>query len=160
MIVNQVWQAGRADAPEVSALLVEFRNWAGSNTPSDDSFRRSVEQLLEEPNTAFLLAAGSGGAPAAGVCQLRYRHSVWTGVDDCWLEDLYVRDNQRRAGVGRRLVLAACEHARGRGCRRIELDVNNENLRALGLYQSLGFSARSKQMGSDGSRDLFMGMKL
>ena len=160
MIGTRVWQAAPQDAAHVSDLLISFRDWAGSSSPPDDSFRRSVAHLLQEPATVFLLGAVGAGATPAGVCQLRYRHSVWTGTDDCWLEDLYVRDGQRGSGLGRELVLAACEHARGRGCRRIELDVNDENHPAVGLYRSLGFSPHSKRVGSEASRDLFMGMKL
>lgn len=144
----------------MATLLIEFRDWAGSKSPCDASFRGSVARLLQDPSTVFLLAARGAGSPAAGVCQLRYRHSVWTGVEDCWLEDLYVRSDLRCAGLARELVGAACEHARARGCARIELDVNDENRAAVSLYESLGFSAHSKRMGSDASRDLFMGLRL
>jgi ribosomal protein S18 acetylase RimI-like enzyme len=157
---NRVWQAAAQDAADVAALLIEFRDWAGGDSPSDASFRSSVARLLQEPDTVFLLACSGAGSPAAGVCQLRYRHSVWTGVDDCWLEDLYVNGDLRRTGLGRELVGAACEHARARGCARIELDVNDENRVAVSLYQAFGFSPRSKHMGSAASRDLFMGLRL
>jgi ribosomal protein S18 acetylase RimI-like enzyme len=38
-------------------------------------------------------------------------------------------------------VRAAIGRARERGCRRIELDVNEANPAALALYEDLGFSA-------------------
>ncbi|MGO9900746.1 MAG: GNAT family N-acetyltransferase [Solirubrobacteraceae bacterium] len=160
MSQNRVWQAAAQDAADVARLLIEFRDWAGSKSPCDACFHGSVARLLQEPNTVFLLASRGDASPAAGVCQLRYRHSVWTGVEDCWLEDLYVRSDLRGAGLGRELAGAACENARARGCARIELDVNDENRAAVSLYESLGFSARSKHMGSDASRDLLMGLRL
>ena len=39
-----------------------------------------------------------GRPDPAGVCQLRYRLSVWTASHDCWLEDLYVTDEARGTG--------------------------------------------------------------
>jgi ribosomal protein S18 acetylase RimI-like enzyme len=127
--------ATRDDAPDVARLMAAFRTWYGKATPDDESFRRSVDRLVDDPQTEYLLA----GDPAVGVCQLRYRWSVWTDSEDCWLEDLYVSDEARRTGAGRLLVEAAFERARERGCRRIELDVDVDNTPARGLYESLGF---------------------
>ena len=50
----------------------------------------------------------------------------------------------RRAGLGRTLAEAAVERARARGCRRIDLDVNEDNLSALALYRDMGFSTEPK----------------
>jgi ribosomal protein S18 acetylase RimI-like enzyme len=92
------------------------------------------------------------------VCQLRYRFSVWMAADDCWLEDLFVAEPARGRGLGRAVAAAAVERARQRGARRIELDTNETNAAALALYESVGFSPRSK--GGGEGRNLFMGRRL
>lgn len=112
--------------------------------------------MIGGEDTEYWLAASGDGAPAAGVCQLRFRHSVWTGADDCWLEDLFVRGSERGTGLGRALVVAAIDCARERGCARIELDTEEVNRAAVSLYESLGFSAASKGE----SRGLFMGARI
>jgi ribosomal protein S18 acetylase RimI-like enzyme len=142
--------AGPDDLDTVAELLSAFRDWWGSSTPSDETFRSTAEVLLRDPSTEYLLAGSSG------LAQLRYRLSVWTGVEDCWLEDLYVRDDARGTGLGRALVEACFERARARGCRRIELDVNESNAAASALYESCGFSVEPKPPG----RTLFLGKKL
>jgi ribosomal protein S18 acetylase RimI-like enzyme len=152
----RVWTAGPEDIESVSGLIAGFRDWWSYDEPSLDSIRATAATLLEDPNTEFLLAAADGGRPAAGVCQLRYRLSVWTGADDCWLEDLYVDDGARGTGLGRALVEAAFERARERGCRRIELDVNESNTDAIAFYKSLGFTNEPKPPG----RTLFVARKL
>lgn len=48
-------------------------------------------------------------------------------------------EDARRLGVGRALTEAAIERARERGCRRIQLDVNEANPEALALYEGVGF---------------------
>ena len=152
-----VWRADFDEAEPVARLLVAFRDHNGKDWPSANAFLASVEKLIERTDTEFLLAAPDQDSPAAGVCQLRFRWSVWTASEDCWLEDLFVLDEARGQGLGGALVQAGLERARERGCRRIELDTNEENP-ALQLYQRLGFSPRSK--GSGDSRDLFLGQRL
>jgi ribosomal protein S18 acetylase RimI-like enzyme len=148
-----------SDAADVARLIVGFRDWLGSTQPSDAQIAASVEILLADANTQFVLG-GAGDGPACGVCQLRYRHSVWTGTPDCWLEDLFVEDASRGAGVGRALVEAALEAARDRGAARIELDTNETNTGAIALYERLGFSSRSKTHDHLSGRDIFMGRRL
>jgi len=148
-----VWLAGYDEAEEVARLLVGFRNHYGKDWPSENAILATVERLMEDPSTEYLLA----GSPPAGVCQLRYRLSVWTAAPDCWLEDLFVEEAARGQGLGAALVGAAIDRARERGCRRVELDTSEDNAPALALYRRFGFSERSK---SDPAHDLFLGLRL
>ncbi|MEA2361131.1 MAG: hypothetical protein QOD71_276 [Thermoleophilaceae bacterium] len=143
----RVWLAGEGDVESVSALLAEFRDHMGRDTPTDAEIRATVDVLSADPHTEFLLAAPDAEEAAAGVCQLRYRLTVWTGADDCCLEDLFVARAARHAGLGRALVSAALERAEARGCRRIDLDVSEENGNALALYREMGFNTGSKPLG-------------
>jgi GNAT superfamily N-acetyltransferase len=143
--------AGQQDAGVVAQLLGEFRDWWGNQEPPNDAIRESVIKVMNGGDAEFLLAPHNG--EPVGVCQTRFRWSVWKSAEDCWLEDLYVREAARRMGLGRALVNAAIELARARGCRRIELDVNEDNAAALALYQSCGFALEPKPPG----RTLFIG---
>ena len=153
-----VWLAGPAEARVIARLLVEFRDHNGHDWPSENAILASAERLLEDPATEFLLGAPGEDAPPAGVCQLRFRWSVWTAAPDCWLEDLYVRAAARGQGVGAALVAAALDRARARGSRRIELDTSEANAGALALYERMGFSTSSKS--APPARDLFLGRSL
>jgi ribosomal protein S18 acetylase RimI-like enzyme len=152
----RVWKASTRDVEAVASLIAAFRSWWGKDEPTLEEIHATTAVLLDDPNTEFLLAASGDGAAAAGVCQLRYRLSVWTGAEDCWLEDLFVDDGARGTGLGRALVEAAFERARQRGCRRIELDVNEQNTAAIAFYESLGFTTEPKPPG----RTLFVSRKL
>jgi ribosomal protein S18 acetylase RimI-like enzyme len=152
----RVWRADAAEAATVARLIAEFGEWWGQNVVPEDEVRASVERIMAGTDGEFLLGAGHDGGEAAGVCQLRFRWSVWKSAEDCWLEDLYVRESARRSGLGRALVEAAVERARERGCRRIELDVNEDNAPALALYEACGFLLEPKGPG----RTLFVGRPL
>jgi ribosomal protein S18 acetylase RimI-like enzyme len=147
--------ASHEDLDDVARLIGEFRDWWGKSEPSDAQIRTTLDALIDDPAAQFLLALEQDGT-AVGVCQLRYRTSVWTGADDCWLEDLFVSSSARGAGHGNALVEAAIEHARANGCKRIELDVNEQNTDALRLYESLGFTTEPKPPG----RTLFISRAL
>src|SRR3954453_17065538 len=118
--------------------MAQFRDHLGSSEPSDASVERSVQRIMAEPDSEFLLA---GDGPAA-VLQLRFRWSVWKDAPDAWIEDLFVRADAppaactealcaraaaRRGGLGDALVRLAFERARERGARRIELDCFEDN---------------------------------
>lgn len=144
-------RASSEDADEVSRMVAGFRDLYGESEPSDDVIARSVAELIGDERTEFLLA----GSPAVGFAQLRFRRSVWTGTDDAWLEDLFVADPARGTGLGRALTEACIERARARGCARIQLDTNETNEVARGLYASLGFRELSPDRFGDG-RNLYL----
>jgi ribosomal protein S18 acetylase RimI-like enzyme len=146
-----VRRAERGDENEVVAMIAAFRDSYEEPEPGDEAVAAVVAELIDDERTEFLLA----GSPAIGFAQLRYRPSVWTGSEDAWLEDVFVLEESRGTGAGRALVQACIERARERGCGRIQLDTNENNQPALGLYESLGFSNRSPQRFGEG-RNLYL----
>lgn len=156
MSTPRIWVADASEAETVAALMVAFRDSLGYTWPSDNAFLAGVEKLLGDIQTDFLLGAPHDDAPPAGVAQLRYRHGLWRAGGDCLIEDLFVTQETRRSGLGRALVEYALERASERGCRRVELDVSEENQPALALYQGMGFAPKSL----GGARDLYLRLHL
>ncbi len=155
----RTWKAQPHEAEEVARLMIGFRNSLGEDWPSDNAFLAGIEQLLEDPNTEYVLGAVADDAPAAGVVQLRYRWGLWRAGVDCLLEDLFVEQSARGTGLGRALVEASLHRARDRGARRMELDCNEANAVAQQLYASLGF-VNSTPHRYDGARDLYLRVHL
>ena len=143
----RVWVAEPAEAETVGRLLVAFRDHLGVDWPSDNAFIAGVERLIEDRGAMYLLGAPDDDAPPAGVAQLRFRYGIWWAAEDCLLEDLFVLESARGTGLGRALLELAIEQAAERGCRRIELDVNDNNDAALALYRSVGFDNRDDRYG-------------
>jgi ribosomal protein S18 acetylase RimI-like enzyme len=139
-----------AEAEDVARLLAAFRAFYGAVEPTDEEMLAVVRRLIGTPDAEYLLV----GDPAAGVAQVRYRLSVWTAAEDCWVEDVFVEEEARDRGLGRRLIEGCVARARQRGCRRIQLDANERNEGAIALYRSLGFESGSPARW-DGARDLY-----
>ena len=155
MAEARAWLADAAEAEAVARLLIEFRDWYGRRDPPDDAFLDGVRRLIACDDTDYLLAGTDGDEPG-GVCQLRYRYAVWMAADDCWLEDLFVREHHRGKGLGEALVAKAIARARERGCGRVELDVSESNRVAWALYERMGFSPDYKPA----APNVLMGLKL
>lgn len=157
MSTPRAWIALPDEAETVSKLLVAFRDHNGQDAPSENSFLAAVERLFEDLDTDFLLGARDDDSPPTGVLQMRFRLSVWRAAPDCWLEDVFVDADTRRAGIGDALLTLAIARAAEHGAKRIELDTNEHNEAALSLYRRHGFSEHSK---GGAGRDLFLGRAL
>jgi GNAT superfamily N-acetyltransferase len=145
----RVWPAAPEEAPRVAELLAGFRDHMGRDTPVEAAILATVRTLMARDDVDYLLGAAGDGSPAEGVAQVRYRLGVWWNAEDCWLEDLFVAPSARGSGLGRALVQGVLDRAAARGCRRVELDVNDANLPALRLYESLGFATGRGGAGRD-----------
>ena len=93
-----------------------------------------------------------------GVCQLRYRHSVWTGTRRL-LHRGRVRPRARarqrpRAGARGRGARARHGNAAAPAC---ELDTGESNAPALALYRSFGFESGT---GAPGERDVMLRLRV
>jgi GNAT superfamily N-acetyltransferase len=67
--------------------------------------------------------------------------STWMGRHGIYLEDLYVRPDQRRAGIGRALLEGLARRCAERGYGRLEWSVLDWNEPALGFYRAIGAEA-------------------
>jgi GNAT superfamily N-acetyltransferase len=59
-----------------------------------------------------------------------------------YVEELYVVPERRGQGLGRALLEAAMELARGRGAAHIDLGTSEDDVAARALYESAGFTNR------------------
>ena len=84
-----------------------------------------------------VLIAEWNGAPA-GFALYFFNFSTFVGRPGLYLEDLFVRPEQRSHGIGRALLRALARIAQERNCGRMEWAVLDWNEPALRFYRSLG----------------------
>ena len=144
-----VRSAGADDAAEVARLLDAFNREFDEYTPGVETLTENARRMLERGEMTILLA---GGGPD-GIAELRFRSSVWTGELDAYLEELYVAPERRGEGLGRALLEAAMQAARDAGATHIDLGTSEDDVAAIGLYESAGFTNREGS--PDGPRMLY-----
>jgi ribosomal protein S18 acetylase RimI-like enzyme len=134
-----VWTAGVAHVHLVGRLLHAFNKEFNEPTPEPSALAERVRQLIEGGDTLVLLA----GKGPDGVAVLRLRLSIWSSGLECYLAELYVVPDRRRLGIGRALMDLAMREARARGADTMDIGVDEPDIAARTLYESLGFTNRA-----------------
>lgn len=83
-------------------------------------------------------------AESVGFALFYGNYSTFRGQCGLHLEDLYVRDDRRGSGVGRRLLQYLARLTIERGCRRLEWWVQSTDSRAIAFYDMLGAIAKDE----------------
>jgi GNAT superfamily N-acetyltransferase len=90
----------------------------------------------ERPKFRILIAEWSG--QPAGFALFFNNYSTWRGRPGLFLEDLFVRPEFRKKGIGKSLLVKLARIAVAEGCGRFEWQVLQWNAPAIDFYQSLG----------------------
>ena len=134
----QVRRAAEADAHTVARLLHDFNTEFDEPTPPVEELAERIAQLLR--GDTVVLLAGDG---PDGLAVLRFRASIWSSGLECYLAELYVVAARRGRGLGRALMEAALREARERGAGWMDIGVDEPDIAARRLYESLGFTNRT-----------------
>ena len=95
------------------------------------------DSLGPTPWVTLLVAEGTTGLH--GYTALCPQMQLQFGARGMDLHHLFVCDTARGKGVGRALVRAALEHARGQGCTYVTVGTDQQNRRAQSFYRRAGF---------------------
>ena len=136
---RQVRLADRGDAAAIGRLLHAFNQEFDEPTPGPAALTERMRTLLGGGDTLVLLA---GDGPD-GVAVLRLRAAIWSAGLECYLAELYVTPGRRGQGLGRALMEAAIREARNRDADYMDIGVDEPDLAARRLYESLGFTNRT-----------------
>lgn len=90
----------------------------------------------EKPRAEVLIAQVDG--QTAGFALFFHNFSTFVGRAGLYLEDLFVRPNFRKFGIGKMLLTHLARLAVERGCGRFEWAVLDWNEPAIGFYRKLG----------------------
>ena len=130
------------DATHAAALLELLDHYAeepmGGGTPIATTVRAELIEALKQESHYLGLLAFDGERPV-GLANCFLGFSTFAARPLLNIHDLVVHKDVRRTGVARRLLDAAADAARARGCCKLTLEVLSENQPALAAYSAAGF---------------------
>jgi GNAT superfamily N-acetyltransferase len=133
----RIVDATPADIPLIESLvreLAEYEKLAHEAVGTAADFERA---LFGPGKVAYAVIAYAGDVPA-GFALYFFTFSTFLARPGLYLEDLFVRPEFRKRGIGRALLAHLAAIAVQRGCGRMEWAVLNWNEMALRVYRSIG----------------------
>lgn len=142
------------DSRQITVRKLEERDFSGWfrlrkmlwDESSDEEHRDEMLDIFEHDETQLVLVAeNSGGNPIAFL-----EASIRPFVEDCetdavgYLEGWFVEPEFRQTGIGAKLVAAAENWARSKGCTEMASDSEIGNDLSLKAHQSLGYEETSR----------------
>jgi GNAT superfamily N-acetyltransferase len=148
-MTHRIRVADRDDADAIGRLLYAFNREFGEPAPEPSALAERMRRLLDGGDTLVILAGfgPDGGDGPDGLAVLRFRAALWSSGLECYLAELYVTPARRGQGLGRALMEAVLREAGNRGADTMDIGVDEPDLAARRLYESLGFTNRA---GEDG----------
>jgi GNAT superfamily N-acetyltransferase len=126
-----------ADVPLLLSLIKELADYEKLGhevAATEDGLSKG---LFGEDRVAAAVIARVGDTPA-GFALYFFSYSTFLTKPGLYLEDLYVKPEWRRRGIGRVLLVHLARIAVERGCGRMEWSVLDWNEMALAVYRSIG----------------------
>ena len=144
LIVRRI---GGVDLRAATELFTQQQRGYGRDVDVD-RLRPALQAALEDSDRVLVVGAFHEGLPGfahgkmVGVLMMTVLVSLESAGEVGWIEQLYVREDYRRKGLGDRLLSTALEWAGGRGLRALDVDIGDKHdpAAANALYGKKGFA--------------------
>src|ERR1041385_999889 len=131
----------RTATPEDVPIILQLIHDLATYERAPDEVTATKEQLnqvLFGPRPAAEVVLALEGNAPVGFAVFFHNFSTWLGRPGLYLEDLFVKPEERGKGYGRALLVHLANIARDRGCGRMEWAVLDWNEPAIQFYRALG----------------------
>ena len=126
------------DLPQLVDLLGQLFSQEAEFTPNAAKQEAALKMIFADPRLGRLFVARDGPKVVA-MASLLFTVSTAEGGRAALFEDLVVRPDYRKQGIGARLLEHVIAEARAEGVLRITLLTDMQNEQAQLLYRRLGF---------------------
>lgn len=133
----QIRPAVPDDTSEIFAMLCELAEFEKLADQVRSTKESIGECLFGEQRVAEGLLVEQGGN-AIGCAIYFHNFSTFMGRPGLYLEDVYIRPDFRRQGIGKAILVELAKIAQERNCGRFEWAVLDWNSDAIAFYEGLG----------------------
>lgn len=130
-------EATKSDIPIIFALIKELAEYEKLLPEVTASEKILEENLFGNKRYAEVFIAEFNGE-IVGQALFFHNFSTFLGKPGIYLEDIYVRPQFRKKGIGKALLLEVVKTAKKRNCGRVEWAVLKWNEPSINFYKSLG----------------------
>jgi GNAT superfamily N-acetyltransferase len=130
-------EASARDAPLLTAMIRELAEFEHEL----DQVDITQEDLLRDgfrSNPCFQALIAEWGGQTAAYALYFFTYSTWAGRPSLFIEDLFVRPDFRRKGIGKALLQRMAVIASEQNCYGMRWEVLHWNTSAIDFYRSLG----------------------
>ena len=125
----------------VSALLTEL----GGAPPPADAMSPVFDALVSGDNAGFIVIGEDDGndgdaAKPVAVCTVSFLTAIRTRGRYAIIQEMYVDQAARSAGIGMAVLQFALTHAAAHGCNTVELGTPYAGQRQIAFYRRAGFT--------------------
>jgi len=133
----KIRKVDHSNVEDFVGLIVELAKFERLPPPGEEEKRRLSEHALSRPPPFEAFIAQMGGK-AVGYITYYFTYSTFLAKPTLFLEDIFVLEEHRRAGIGERLFDHCLLVSREKGCGRLEWSVLNWNVNAISFYGKRG----------------------
>ncbi len=112
-----------------------YQQFYEEDIPSETT--RVTWSRILDPREPVFGAVALAGDRAVGIVHWLFHRSCWTVGNYCYLQDLFVTQDHRGSGIGRRLIEHVCAAARVAGCAKVYWLTHETNKNAMLLYDRI-----------------------
>ena len=130
----------RAATPADAAIIHRFSVALATFEGEPDAVKATPEILARDgfgPDAKFATVIAELDGRPVGYALYTFNYSVWEASRGIFVEDIWVEQDVRQAGVGRALMAALARECRDKGYGRIDLNVLHWNP-ARRFYEAIG----------------------
>lgn len=130
------------DVPQLCNLLQTLFTQEAEFTPNEALQSAGLSRIINNSEVGDVVIAIENNE-IMGMVVLLYTISTALGSIVAILEDMVVAENMRSKGVGTKILNFAVNLANSKGCQRITLLTDHNNLLAQKFYKTYGFNRSS-----------------
>ena len=132
---------------EVSKLHIEKRPDV-FKTRAYEEIKSNLEEMIQDESNIILIAEDKQVAVGVIICKVREinDHTNLKNIKVLWINEICVKQEYRRNGIGRSLIEKAKEIAKENNCLRLELNCWELNGEAMKFYENQGLTTQRRVM--------------
>lgn len=135
-----------SDVPKIVELIHDLASYERLASECTVTAAQMETALFGKAPKVFAHVATEAGE-VVGIAVWFLSFSTWDGVHGVYLEDLYVRPENRGGGHGLRLLAALAKECVDNGYTRLGWSVLDWNAPSIAFYESIGAAAQSEWTG-------------